>query len=141
MENQELSMILLNLKVVSMLRPYERLSTVRNKIIVDKPSLFQGFKRWLRGEDRVFNMDVLDQLIRKSIIYLLGSSLPQTQKRLMDALVRAKLGLVHLKTTYERDSFAIAQIEVLLDLIENTGSCNKIMDRVASSSHLLLLDS
>lgn len=140
MENQELSMILLNLKVVSMLRPYERLSTVRNKIIVDKPSFLQGIKRWLRGEDRMFNMDVLDQLIRKSIIYLIGSSVPQTQKRLLDALLAAKSGLVHLKTTYEQDSFAIAQIEVLLDLIKNTQAHEHGETSTQNTSPVLFLE-
>ena len=119
MDNCELNGILLRLKVLSMLRQHERVSTVGNKIIVDKPSLLQGLRRWIRGEDRDLNIEVIDQLIRRSIIYMQTTSDSFNQDRVRCELNRAKSGLINLQTTYEHDSLAVARIGILLDIIND----------------------
>ena len=113
MDNCELNGILLRLKVLSMLRQHERVSTVGNKIIVDKPSLLQGIRRWIRGEDRDLNIEVIDQLIRRSIIYMQSTTDSFNQGRVRCELNRAKNGLVNLQTTYEHDSLAVARIGII----------------------------
>lgn len=113
-----MSAIKLNLKVLSQLRPYERLSTIDNRIIVDRPSFFQGIRRWFRGEHRRLNMEVIDRLITRSILYMVSSPNMKLQNILSAELHGAMCGLVNLQKTYENDSLSVARIELLIDEIK-----------------------
>lgn len=132
MDNCELNGILLRLKVLGMLRQHERVSTQGNKIIVDKPSFLQGIKRWARGEDRNLNIEVIDQLVRRSVLYMHSTPNTTNKKRLRSELVNALAGLKNLQTTYEHDSLTVARLGILLDIIKD--ACD-----TGPSSPLLLL--
>ena len=120
MDSKELGQIKLNLKVLSQLRPYERLSTIDNRVVVDRPSFFQGLRRWFRGEHRDLNMEVIEQLIRRAILYMSNTSSPELADILASELGKAMEGLQNLQTTYENDSLSVAKLRVLLDEIERS---------------------
>ena len=115
MDSIELSNIKLNLKILSQVRPYERLSTIDNKIEVDRPSIFQGLRRWYRGEGRSLNMEIINQLVRRAILYVESNLRPKLKKTLLDELTNAITGLKNLKITYESDSLSVARLSVLID--------------------------
>ena len=102
-----------------MLRQHERIATSGNKIIVEAPSWFQGFKRWLKGENRLTNIEVIDELVRRSITYMKKDSSIVNKNRVKIELNCAKKGLQNLQTTYEQDSLVFAKIGILLDLIND----------------------
>ena len=122
MDSKELGQIKLNLKVLSQLRPYERLSTIDNRVVVDRPSFFQGLRRWFRGEHRDLNMEVIEQLVRRAILYMTNTNNSELAHILALELGKAMEGLHNLQTTYENDSLSVAKLRLLLDEIERSVS-------------------
>lgn len=122
MDSKELGQIKLNLKVLSQLRPYERLSTIDNRVVVDRPSFFQGLRRWFRGEHRDLNMEVIEQLVRRAILYMTNTNSSELAHILALELGKAMEGLHNLQTTYENDSLSVAKLRLLLDEIERSVS-------------------
>ena len=70
MSETEVNQILLNLKIIAMLRQHERFSTQNNIIIVEKNSIIQGITRWFRGEKRELNLEFLQDVFNRAFSYL-----------------------------------------------------------------------
>lgn len=70
MSRTDVEQILLNLKIIGMLRQHERFSTQNNIIIVEKNSFIQGLKRWLRGEKRDLNLQFLQEVFNRAFSFL-----------------------------------------------------------------------
>lgn len=110
---------MLNLKVVGMLRPHERLSTVGNRVFVDRPSMWQGMRRWLRGDHRRLNADVLDRVVGSALLLLTTCGDEQRRIRVAHELLRACAGLHNLQATYEQDTETVARLQMLIDCVRD----------------------
>lgn len=139
MDSKELGNIKLNLKVLGQVRPYERLSTIDNRVVVDRPSIFQGIRRWFRGEHRELNMEVIDQLVRRTIFYIMSTKDLELGCILTTELANATKGLRNLQKTYESDSLSVAKIGVLLDEIERMVKTDSTTGAGAASTPRMLL--
>lgn len=116
---------MLNLKVVGMLRPHERLSTMGNRVFVDRPSVWQGLRRWIRGDHRKLNVDVLDQVFGSALLMLRNSNDEQRRLRVAHEMLQACTGLRNLQATYEQDTETVARLQLLID---------SVRDRLASAA-------
>ena len=112
----QLNRTLLNLKVVGMVRQHERLSTRGSKVFVDRPSTWQGVRRWIRGDHRSLNMDVLDQVFEGAFLYLQQNSGSESL-RVVRELIRACQGITNLQTTYEGDTETVARLQLIVDAV------------------------
>ena len=70
MSYTDVERILLNLKIIGMLRQHEKFSTQNNTIIVDKHTYFQGLRRWIRGERRTLNLEFLREVFNSAFAFL-----------------------------------------------------------------------
>jgi len=70
MSHTNVEQILLNLKIIGMLRQHERFSTQNNVIIVEQNSFMQGLRRWLRGEKRSLNLEFLQEVFNRAFSFL-----------------------------------------------------------------------
>ena len=121
--------VLLNLKVVGMVRQHERLSTRGNQLDVDRPSFWQGVRRWLRGDGRRLNMDVLNEVFTSAFLYLDTCTDHPRRLRVANELLRACVGLSNLQTTYEADIETVARLQLLVD---------QVRDRLANAAPLVI---
>lgn len=125
---------LCNLKVVSMLRQHERLGTNGSRLVVDRPSVWQGLRRWLRGDRRDLDVEMLEQNFMSGILIFQTCTQPHRKLRVAQELLLACNGLVNLQTTYEHDTEIVARIQHLLDTVRfNVG----LIDRSENSNLLL----
>ena len=110
---------MLNLKVVGMLRPHERLSTMGNRVFVDRPSVWQGLRRWIRGDHRKLNVDVLDQVFGSALLMLRNSNDEQRRLRVAHEMLQACTGLRNLQATYEQDAETVARLQIIIDSVRD----------------------
>lgn len=88
MSDIEMRRVLLNLKIIGMLRQNERFSTQNNVIVVDRNDFFQGLRRWVRGENRELNLQFLRELYARAF-FMLEAGATQT-------LVKEQSAATHL---------------------------------------------
>lgn len=112
--------IMCNLKVVSMLRQHERLGAVGSRLIVDRPTVWQGFRRWLRGDRRGLDVEMLEQAFGSGVLIFRTCTVPREKLRVAQELVLACRGLKNLQTTYEQDTETVARIQHILDTVAHT---------------------
>ena len=82
----------------------------------------QGLRRWLRGDHRALNMDVLEQVFVSSFLILEGKkgTINDTSRvRIAGEMVQACEGLRNLQTTYEGDTETMARLQLLIDLVRD----------------------
>lgn len=82
-----------NLKILSELKPYEKLWITDNTIIVDN-FWFQSYQRWMNSQSR----DVTIETITKLFNYILQNK--KNDSKIMELLKQTKSGLQNLLITY-----------------------------------------
>ena len=142
--------ILLNLKIIAMLRQHEKFRTQNNTIVVDKSGFMQALQRWLMGETRTLNLQFIREVYDRALLCIqrLGNEKNETNKmtmvcttsaedvfnsnrgldtkirdRVISALKNSLVGLENLKTTYERDFRTVASIQILIDELQDKLAC------------------
>lgn len=70
MSYTDVERILLNLKIIGMLRQHERFSTQNNTIEVEPNTYLLGVRRWFRGERREVNIEFLRQVFNSAFSFL-----------------------------------------------------------------------
>lgn len=115
----------LQIKIISLVKPNERLSSTGPLLRVDCASRYQCISRWWRGETRGDNTEALGRVIHHALHLVRNGA-----TWLLPDLKHACVGLHNLCVTYARDSLTQAKLQVLLAkirdvtaLIPDTGEC------------------
>ena len=117
--SNEVDEVLQYLKILAKLRHNERLATCfSNSLIgIEAKGVFQGLRRFLRGESRKNNLDVVESILHRGF-QVLHNLIHKEEYSTVDFFVRevytALEGLSNLLTTYEEDNVTRAKIEVIL---------------------------
>ena len=117
--SKEVEEVLQYLKILSKLRHNERLATcLSNSLVgIEAKSVFQGLRRYLRGESRRDNLEVVESILHRSF-QVLHNLIHNEDHLTADFFVRemytALEGFSNLLTTYEEDGVTRAKIEVIL---------------------------
>ena len=152
--------ILTNLKILSSIKPNEKLTKTNNILVIDPPTYIQGAYRWWNSDSRSDSMNEIENIIETSFslideIYtneLEGNTtnnndnyyskriMPQTffqnenSARLQTfsiELTNSIKGLQNLKLTYGSDISVCSKIDVLIDKINKR--INKITKLLTNS--------
>jgi len=111
--------LLINLKVLSKLRPHQRIDTTASLFRICSPtqSLWLSFTRWWTGSRRSVDIARIQTLYEKAI-----TEVTQTDDAsvILNAMRDSLVGLEHFKTTYEGDSTSVANIEYIIDVVAAT---------------------
>jgi hypothetical protein len=121
-----------NLKILSRVHRYERISTRSSIIRIETSNILQSINRWWYSENRCKNIDIIECLLNEAFDYItqLIKSY-KTKKRVNVWKLLSKInkelsevlkGLKNLRCTYETDSVIIARIDVLLEKIAEYSS-------------------
>jgi hypothetical protein len=106
--------ILVNLRVIAVLEPYQRLHTRQVHFrVYENRYLPEFIKRWLDGSSRRTDFGRIRDVY---IIALENIDHPGMREKLNNSMH----GLESLKKTYENDQTYLARIDTLIDTINNT---------------------
>jgi hypothetical protein len=111
--------LLINLKVLSKLRPHQRIDTTASLFSICSPtqSIWLSITRWWTGARRTVDIARIQTLYEKAI-----TEVTQTDDAtvILNAMKDSLVGLEHFKTTYEGDSTSVANIEYIIDVVSAT---------------------
>ena len=111
--------LLVNLRVISVLEPYQRLHTrQRHFRVYENRYLPEFFVRWLDGSSRISDFG------RIRDVYLCALENIE-YPGMRDQLQNSMKGLKSLKKTYELDKTYLARVETLMDTIAQNGVLNE----------------
>jgi len=137
-ENLSIDKIIINLKIIALIKKYEKLSINNNNtlIIDDHYNLFyiQSIKRWLNNDNRQKTINYIEKIIQRTFdcmddIYNEFKNELQKKNdvfeedkenllfRLSKEIINASEGLKNLRITYKYDSLINSQIQLILDKI------------------------
>ena len=136
---------LVNLKVISKLEPSVKLETDGILFQQIEWSIFPEWaRRWWYGQSRYTTLNKIKQLYKNSFALVNNNTLEKTSRdRVFEALYESIDGLVKLKQTYASDSTITAQLDVIVEdvneLIKNNNynkddNTGRRATRVASST-------
>lgn len=107
--------ILTQLKIISMIRQHDKVSTRGDTVRVDK-EYFQAVRRYVSGESREINLIHIAEIFNQAFELL---ALRQKDNIPIDwlqiELLNAKKGLENLKATYKDDTVIQAKLDVIID--------------------------
>jgi hypothetical protein len=128
--NTEITHVLHALKIISMIKKHDKLTTQRGFFIDQGDDSWQAVRRWFNNENRFKNIDMVSstlntafdicfellkirtQLNNKNTVHMLKNT--QTLKRLTAEIKKAQQGLLNLTCTYQNDSHTVSRL-ILLD--------------------------
>ena len=111
--------VLLNLKMISQIKPYDKLYMEEDLIKIDTPTVFQGIYRWIKDYSRGNTAENLNVII-KNVIDITNSLLEQKQnnesnvlcQQILIEISNALKGLSNLKITYKDDTFMSSKLDI-----------------------------
>jgi len=142
-KNMKLDNLLLNLKIISNLKEYDKISVNSENIIIDTPSMFQGIYRTWNGDSRKNTIGIIDSIInrifeitdelldeetcnqnRNHIIITMNNkpfrdNVITTFQTIVLQLSETITGLQNLKITYLKDVSITAKIDLIICKIQN----------------------
>jgi hypothetical protein len=142
-KNMKLDNLLLNLKIISNLKEYDKVSVNSENIIIDTPSMFQGIYRTWNGDSRKNTIGIIDSIInrifeitdelldeetcnqnRNHIIITMNNkpfkdNIISTFQTIVVQLSETITGLQNLKITYLKDVSITAKIDLIISKIQN----------------------
>ena len=120
-ELSKIDRILLNLKMLSLIKPDDKLYTENNLIKIDSPKIIQGIVRWLNDYSRNNTMDDIDSLITETTQYVteILSKTERTEEdnrncqKILVEVTKAFTGIQNLKITYKVDTFIQSKLDII----------------------------
>lgn len=116
--------IVLNLKMLALIQPGDKLYLENDLLKIDKPTIIQGIHRWLNDYSRNKTSDELD-LIANTTTKIIDDIISGNNTRDLDTnLICQKIlielnncnkGIENLKLTYQNDTFINSRLEIIRD--------------------------
>lgn len=140
-EDISIDQIIINLKIIALIKKHEKLSIneASTSLIVDDQTNFfyaQAIKRWLNDDNRQKTMEYIDNVVSKTFEWMdkvydeykngvddnVSDDIFEEDKeslllRLSKEIINASEGLKNLRVTYRHDSLVNSQIQLMLDKI------------------------
>lgn len=117
---------ILNLKMISQIKSYDKLYLENGLIKIDRPTILQGVNRWYKEYNRSTTTDdldnvvlnvicITDKLLVKENVFLEENTLCQ---QILIEISNALKGLSNLKITYSNDTFITSKIDIIKDKLK-----------------------
>ena len=115
--------LLINLKIIASLEPYQKLNTKSgHQLVIESAWSSTSFYRWMREDTRHNTVKRIGEILEEANNILnVGSSLSKEyvseeyRGRVMAQLQGTRVGMVNLRITYESDPTITAHFDVLLE--------------------------
>ena len=119
----EIELILLNLKMLSKIKQYDKIYVDEQIIKIDKPSFSRSINRWYKDYSRAQSMDDIDNLAKDTESYISNIFIkkdPSNEENrncqnILSEISMVIIGLQNLKITYNSDTFIQSRLDVIQD--------------------------
>jgi hypothetical protein len=117
---------LLNLKMMSQIKPYDKLYLDDGLLKIDTPTLLQGIYRWYKDYSRTNTTNDLDIII-KNVIDITDNLLDKENiteeentlcQQILIEINNACKGLSNLKITYKDDTFMSSKLDIIKEKLK-----------------------
>lgn len=119
---------LLNLKMMSQIKPYDKLYLDEGLLKIDTPTLLQGIYRWYKDYSRSNTTIDLDTII-KNVIDITDNLLDKSKdtiteeentlcQQILIEINNACKGLSNLKITYKDDTFMSSKLDIIKEKLK-----------------------
>tara|TARA_B100001758_G_C18414538_1_gene618454 strand:- start:104 stop:475 length:372 start_codon:yes stop_codon:yes gene_type:complete len=104
--------IIINLKVISSIKPNNRLNTSDNYLNIETDTIIpHAIKRWLRKDDRNESINRIEQVINEGL---------NIQSQVVELNIKNSItGLENFKKTYSKCVTTIARINTIIEKVKN----------------------
>jgi len=118
---------ILNLKMMSQIKPFDKLYIENGLLKIDTPALFQGIYRWYKEYSRENTAKDLDAII-KSVIEITDNLLEKDNitndentlcQQILIEINNASKGLSNLKITYKDDTFMFSKLDIIKEKLKS----------------------
>ena len=117
---------ILNLKMMSQIKPFDKLYLDNGLIKIDTPTILQGVYRWYKDYCRnttTEDLDIIvDQVIEITDILLNKTDISKEENALCQQILieinNACKGLSNLKITYNADTFITSKLDIIKDKLK-----------------------
>ena len=131
MENQELldastlENILLNLKMLALIKADDKLYLEDGLLKIDTPTIMQGISRWMNDYSRLKTMEDIDLLINETNSYV-DTNFEREERteednrdcqKILVEVSKSVTGIQNLKITYRNDTFIQSKLDVINEKI------------------------
>ena len=118
--------LLINLKIIASLEPYQKLNTKSgHQLVIESSWTSTSFYRWMREDTRHNTVKRIGEILEEANnILSVGTSLSREyvtdeyRGRVMSQLTDTRTGMINLRTTYESDPTITAHFDVLLERVD-----------------------
>ena len=118
--------LLINLKIIASLEPYQKLNTKSgHQLVIEEAWSSTSFYRWMREDTRHNTVKRIGEILEEANNVLnIGTSTnheyvpDEYRSRVMGQLKETRVGMINLRTTYESDPTIAAHFDVLLERID-----------------------
>ena len=129
-ENEQLAFCITNLKIISEIQPYDKISKSEELLVIHKSSLLLPLSRWINGETRNTTMEYIDSIYSSTFTLIdsiftnkdcpdTSTPFPEDHKETLISLLgeikNSIKGLSNLKRTYEDDISICSRLEYLIE--------------------------
>jgi len=112
------NILLINLKSISRIQPYEKIHIVDNKFIIRDERIFQFIQRWLNGDNRKQILEFIKKIVETCEQILENKQISEKDYlKIIQILPSFIIGLENLKLTYHNDKITKYILENLIDHI------------------------
>lgn len=112
------NILLINLKSISRIQPYEKIHIVDNKFIIRDERIFQFIQRWLNGDNRKQILEFIKKIVETCEQILENKQISEKDYlKIIQILPSFMIGLENLKLTYHNDKITKYILENLIDHI------------------------
>jgi hypothetical protein len=120
-----LEKILLNLKMVALIKANDKLYLDTGLLKIDTPAIMQGISRWMNEYSRLKTMEDIDLLINKTNNFV-DSNFEKNERteednrdcqKILVEVSKSVTGIQNLKITYREDTFIQSKLDVINDNI------------------------
>lgn len=117
----------LNLKMMSQIKPFDKLYIENGLLKIDTPALFQGIYRWYKEYSRESTTKDLDTII-KNVIEITDNLLEKDNitidentlcQQILIEINNASKGLSNLKITYKDDTFMFSKLDIIKEKLKS----------------------
>tara|TARA_B100001093_G_C26798909_1_gene1002447 strand:+ start:1179 stop:1793 length:615 start_codon:yes stop_codon:yes gene_type:complete len=124
-ESKIIDNILLNLKMISLVKANDKLYMEEDKMKIDTPKLTQGFLRWINDYSRTKTMEDIETLINNTSSYVKNNKSKPNRteednrncQKILVEISKSLTGIQNLKITYNEDTFIQSKLEVISEKI------------------------
>lgn len=117
--------ILLNLKMISLIKPQDKLYLEDGLIKIDTPKMMQGITRWMNDYSRSKTMDDIDILINATSVFVDENFRKDSRteednrdcQKILVEVSKSVTGIQNLKITYTDDTYIQSKLDVINDKI------------------------